>query len=290
MELTQLQYFAAVADSLHMTHTAERLHVAQPALSQAISRLERELGVALFSREGRHLTLTPYGRFLKERLRTPLSVLEGIPRELREMTSFEKHTVRLNVMAATSLVTDAIIEYQKRHADIRFCLLQNAEEDCDLSVGTSAAPPTDGSVTAFDERIFLAVPIGSRYAEGESVRLADMANENFISLAGQRRLRGICDSFCMQAGFTPRVVFESDNPTSVKNLIAAHAGVGFWPEYSFGICADAEVKLLPLSDVESHRYLVLEERNRHEETHRFFLFLCDYIAMQKERASQQKKG
>ena len=85
MELTQLQYFAAVAESLHMTRTAERLHVAQPALSQAISRLEKELGVALFHREGRHLTLTVYGSYLYERIKAPLCALQALPLELAEM-------------------------------------------------------------------------------------------------------------------------------------------------------------------------------------------------------------
>ena len=90
MELTQLQYFVAVAKSLHMTRTAEQLHVAQPALSQSISRLERELGVALFRREARRLALTPAGTYLLERLQAPLAALAELPEQLREIAEADR--------------------------------------------------------------------------------------------------------------------------------------------------------------------------------------------------------
>ena len=68
MELTQLKYFYAVAENLHVTKTAEQLHIAQPALTQSIRRLENELGYPLFAAKGRNIILTEYGRYLKEQL------------------------------------------------------------------------------------------------------------------------------------------------------------------------------------------------------------------------------
>ena len=65
MELLQLKYFYAVAKSLHVTNTAQELHVAQPALTQSIKRLESELGVKLIKTRGRNIVLTEYGEFLK---------------------------------------------------------------------------------------------------------------------------------------------------------------------------------------------------------------------------------
>ena len=293
MELTQLQYFAAVAESLHMTRTAERLHVAQPALSQAISRLEKELGVALFNREGRHLTLTVYGSNLYERIKAPLRALQVLPLELAEMARDEGRTVRLNVLAATSLVTDAIIAYQKEHPRARFRLVQTAKEaECDLLVTTTAfdSVETGEGVTAFEERIFLAVPADGKYGKRESIALAEVSEEVFICLAGTRQFRVICDRFCMQAGFAPYIGFESDSPASVKHLIDAHAGIGFWPEFSFGDCSDADVRLLAISDVPCHRSLVLREMhapNEKSEAHEFYLFLCDFVARRKQ--AQQEK-
>ena len=284
MELSQLQYFAAVAESLHMTRTAAQLHVAQPALSQSISRLERELGVALFRREGRRLALTPAGAYLQERLRAPLAALSELPARLQEIAGADQRTVRLRVMAATSLVTDAIIAYREAHPDVHFLLRNGGEEDFDISITTAATVGEDATrATVFEERIFLVVPAAGRYGELDSVRLADMAEENFISLADSRQLRGVCDSYCLQAGFSPRVGFESDNPASVKKLIAAHAGIGFWPEYSWGNpAADGGVKRLRISDPVCRRFLILAQnphRTAEKTAMEFYRYLREFMTV-----------
>lgn len=292
MELTQLQYFVAVAKSLHMTRSAEHLHVAQPALSQAIARLERELGVPLFKRERRQLSLTVYGAFMLERLQTPLSVLERIPEELAELSRAERSTVRLNVLAATSLVTDAIIAYRESNPGIHFQLTQSADAaDCDITVTTGAVTDTiSPQERAFEEKIYLAVSRHSVYGEREALALAELAEESFISLAGSRQLRGICDRFCQQVGFTPKVGFESDNPASVKKLIAARAGVGFWPAFSFGNYGEPDVRLLTLSDVDCRRLLVLKKTAYGEEKAEaaaFFDFLCRFVQQKKIEAERR---
>ena len=296
MELTQLRYFMAVAESLHMTASAERLHVAQPALSQAIARLERELGVSLFERAGRKLALTPCGAFLHERLRVPLDTLEELPREIAALARVEDKTVRLNVLAASKPVTDAIIAYQATHPDVRFRLLQRSNaEECDISVSSEPFTQTvkKEAAVVLEERIFLAVPCEGGYGGRTEVLLAEVAEEGFISLAGSRQFRGICDKFCMQAGFTPHIAFESDDPASVRGLIAAHAGIGFWPEFSFGSCEDAGVRLLTIREPHCSRKLVLHrhgEKARSSEVESFFCFLCDFLsdAQARARAEMQK--
>ena len=84
MELFQLKYFMAVAQYQHMTKAAESLHIAQPAVSQAIRHLEEELQVTLFDRENRHISLNDCGRLLQKRLAPVLSALDAIPEELKE--------------------------------------------------------------------------------------------------------------------------------------------------------------------------------------------------------------
>ena len=224
MELLQLEYFYAVAQNQHMTRTAEQLHIAQPSLTQSIRRLEKELGVPLFYRSGRNIALTTYGEALQNALTPVLKTLHQIPTQLQQMALEREKTIRLNVLAASTLVTQALISYKKDHDGLHFRLIQNSQcEDADITVFTreNFQIPTDTKerYELFKERIFLAVPHNSPYASEESVRLQDFAHEDFISLSGSRSIRTICDRYCMQAGFVPHIIYESDSPDTVKNQI-----------------------------------------------------------------------
>ena len=79
MELSQIRYFLEVAESQHITKSARKLHIAQPALTQAIHRLQNDLGVPLFMQSGRGIVLTQYGAFLRDRLKPILAQLDRIP-------------------------------------------------------------------------------------------------------------------------------------------------------------------------------------------------------------------
>ena len=113
MELTQLRYFLKVAELQHITRAAEELHIAQPALTQTIHRLEKELEVPLFGIKGRNIVLTEYGRYFYEKLKPLLTGILDLPEQLQTMAKIENSTIHLNVLAASSLVTRAIIEYKK---------------------------------------------------------------------------------------------------------------------------------------------------------------------------------
>ena len=113
MELLQLEYFYAVAQNQHMTRTAEQLHIAQPSLTQSIRRLEKELGVPLFYHSGRNIALTEYGVALQEALTPVLKTLHQIPNQLQHLAQERETTIRLNVLAASTLVTQALISYKK---------------------------------------------------------------------------------------------------------------------------------------------------------------------------------
>lgn len=293
MELLQLKYFYAVAENLHVTKTAEQLHVAQPALTQSIHRLEGELGVKLFCRRGRNIALTEYGEYLKERLSSVLPVIEQLPEQIGEMAEIRRKTIRINVLAASTLVTKVLILYQQQHPDVRFQVVQNAEDiNADITITTTECftqpENSPDSFRIFTEHIFLAVSECEKYRSRPEIRLSDMRDADFISLAGSRTLRVICDRFCMQAGFTPKIVFESDSTVAVQNLIAAGLGVGFWPHYTWGRNEVEGILLLPIGEPDCKRDIVLQ-LHRHggadmEESERFFEFLGDYLQMQKRGA------
>jgi len=260
MELLQLRYFLAAARYQHMTKAADALKIAQPALSQSIKRLEQELGVTLFDREKRGIRLNETGRFLEKQLLPIMAALDEIPAAVREKANQTVHTIHLNLLAASRLVTDCIIEYKTLHPEVNFRLRQNPDvekEDLCVSTAFPGEPLKEDSQLILKESFFLAVPSASRYGSLSSIRLEEIRDEGFISLSNNRPIRRICDRFCLESGFTPHIVCESDNPESVRNLIAAGLGVGFWPEYSWGLLTTPNVTLLPISYPPCQRDIIL---------------------------------
>lgn len=293
MELTQLRYFLEVAKTQHVTKSAETLHVAQPALTQAIHRLENELEVPLFSSKGRNIVLTPYGKYFYEKLEPLLKSLSELPENLREMAKTENATIHLNVLAASSLVTEAIIEYQKIDDALHIQIHQNEKNDMDdirvtteISAQTHENKTSDGSNFICTEKIFLAVPNIQEFQEKKEITFEGIKSIGqkwgFVSLLGSKHLRSICDKYCADAGIKPNIIFESDNPASVKNMIAANIGIGFWPEFSWGALDTSRVRLLKITKPDCKRDILITcKKNKAENSHveNFYKFLTGYFKM-----------
>lgn len=266
MELMQIRYFLEAAKTKHMTNSAKNLHITQPALTQAIRRLEKDLGVPLFAAKGRNIVLTEYGRYLQRKLEPLIEQMDAIPEQLKMMVALESETIHMNVLAASGLVMEAIIEYKKEHEEINFQLQQNSESELyDIAVTTKLFYQGAGEENSFAcaEEIYLAVPKNQRYQGRTSVCLAEAAEEGFISLLGSREFRYICDRFCQHAGFTPKIIFESDNPAAVKNMIAANMGIGFWPEFTWGSIENEQVRLLKIEEPVCQRDIIINyNRNK----------------------------
>ena len=113
MELQQLQYFLVAAKYEHITKAANSLHIAQPALSQSIKRLEMELGVKLFERKKGGIVLTNSGKLLVEELKPIMKSLDNLPKKLSDTARKQNQTIRLNVLAASVLVTkkNGVVSY-----------------------------------------------------------------------------------------------------------------------------------------------------------------------------------
>lgn len=267
MELQKLRYFHTVAKLQHMTKAAEYINIAQPALTQAIRSLESELGVALFVKRGRNIFLTEFGEHLKRRLDSILPDIDHIPLEIEQMKNQVNKTVKLNILAASTFVINTIVNYRKQHPDVIFDFEQNAlKYDCDIIISTSgigeapASNPLKRCVK--EENIFLAVPCDSSYAEYPSVELSAVKDESFVMLSSSRMFGVICNKFCSMAGFYPKVMFESDAPGAVQNIISTGTGVAFWPEYSWGPLANQDVVLLPITNPICKRELIIELHQR----------------------------
>ena len=265
MELNQIRYFLEVAKTQHITNSAKKLHIAQPSLTQAIHRLEESVGVPLFVSKGRNITLTEYGKYLEKKLIPIIDELDSLPEKLHVMAKLADKTIHLNVLAASALVTDAIIEYKREHKDINFQLLQNNQENLyDIEITTKASDSSNNEEKLqgknefiCHEKIYLAVPNNEKYKGRTSIDLREMMDEGFISLAGSKQFSAICEKFCHTLGVKPKIIFESDNPSAVKNMIMANMGVGFWPQFTWGSVDEKHVRLLEIEGVLCQRDIVL---------------------------------
>ena len=105
MEITQLRYFLEVASTQHITRSAEKLHIAQPALSQSIKRLEDSLGVPLFVSKGRNIKLTRYGEYLQTKAKPLIEEFDAIPNQLKRIANIDNTTTNITNAIKTPILS-----------------------------------------------------------------------------------------------------------------------------------------------------------------------------------------
>ena len=291
MDLLQLKYFQVVAQLEHMTRAAEKLYIAQPSLSQSIARLEEELGVPLFDRQGRRIRLNQFGStFLKRVERAFLELDEG-KREVADLAGLEQGLIALAV-ASTQPLPDLLSSFLARHPHVRFRLFQQhsltavvqqlERGDIDLCI---SSPPIDRPgitwVPLMTEEIFLLVPAGHSLAQRGSIRLSEAANEPFISLKPGYGLRDLMDEICKHAGFIPTVAFEGDETATVRGLVTAGLGVTFSSALTSKGFAELPVVPLHIEEPVCQRTIGLawvEERYLSVAARQFQQFVIEYFA------------
>lgn len=254
MELRHLRYFAAVATTCHFGQAAERLHLAQPALSQAVRQLEAELGVTLFTRTTRQVALTPAGEFLFEETTRLFDALDDAVRGVRRIASGRHGVLRLGLTGTASLshfpaiarilkqeLPDVTLEVS---ADLLTPVQCERLRTGTLDVGILRPPSVgDGLILRGIEAepLILAVTADHRLADAPSVAMSDLRNEPFVvysayaSAVNDAVLRS-----CRAAGFAPRREQEASGTAILLALVAAGLGVALVP---------ASARALPLDGV-----------------------------------------
>lgn len=242
MELQQLEYFRVVARTEHVTQAAEELGITQPALSRAMARLERDVGVALFDHRGRSVKLNRYGQAFVRHIERALGAIEEGRRELLDLADRDAGVIAFGFAHAlgTRVVPDLIASFRVQYPRARFQLLQNASHiildeleagDVDLAL-VSPVPPTSDRIESLElasEELYLVVPHDHRLAKRTSVRLEELREDTFVCLREGYGLRTLTDHFCAQAGFTPKIAFEGEEIATLRGLVTVGLGVAIIP-------------------------------------------------------------
>ena len=264
MELLQLRYFVVTAKEQNMTRAAELLHIAQPALSQSVKRLEEEMGVRLFDRVGKRIRLNDAGRELLRTAEPMLATLSAMPETLQAIAAEEAQTISLNVLVASRIATRLMIDYKAEHPESNFKMDRNADSlDWDLRISAVAGQGTvrlaAGTQKLMEEEIYLAVPAASRFADKKEITLQEVSDEPFLTFPVNMPYHNLCNRMWDESGISPRVSLESDNPQSLKDLLAAGMGVAFWPQFSWGEADESEIHLLHLIKPKASRIVTVTQ-------------------------------
>jgi DNA-binding transcriptional LysR family regulator len=244
VELRQLRVFSVLARELHFGRAAAALHVAQPALSQQIRKLEERVGFQLFSRTSRRVALTDAGALLLESAQRTMAELERAVEAGRMVAIGEVGRLSIGYVA-TAMVTvlpDAIRRFRQRHPRVRLILKEirsamqpEAFASGTIDVGFSSDVPADAPLEAREvwrDPLVALLPSTHPAAKRSRLRVAALAAEPFVLFPRLQAptLYDMIVGLCRTNGFDPLIAQEAQSWHSIASLVAAGLGVSIAPE------------------------------------------------------------
>jgi DNA-binding transcriptional LysR family regulator len=242
MELRHLRYFLAVAEELHFTRAAARLHIGQPPLSQQIQALEAELGVALFVRTKRSVQLTEAGQHLLVRAREILGASTNVARELQQIARGGSGELRIG-FTSTGLLVEEIrhllrtyhehfpgvtLRLHEMYTHTQFAALERGDLDIGfVRFNEHFAPPGLSLQILRRDRLCLVVPLDHPLAGRRSAAIVECRNEAFIGYPGRSgaSLVDYLNRLCARAGFVPNIAQEAHEALTQIGLVATGMGI-----------------------------------------------------------------
>ena len=243
MELRQLRYLTALAEERNFTRAAAREHIAQPALSQQVLRLEKEFGLALVERTTRRVALTDAGELLVARARRALAEVEAAQAEMQSLRGVLTGRVAIGAMHTMGPIdlSLALAIFHARHPGVELSVFEGASEELAemlrideldlafLSVTERVESHELGLHQLVSEELVVILCTEHPLAAREQIRMAELREEEFISWRAGARLRELLLSAGAQAGFEPRVTLASNESHRIRRLVARGLGVAILP-------------------------------------------------------------
>jgi LysR family transcriptional regulator, hydrogen peroxide-inducible genes activator len=294
MELHQLRYFVAVAETENFTRASERSHVAQPSLSQQIMKLESEVGHKLFHRLGRKAVLTEAGSAFLERARRILFEVENAAKELGDHPSLgRKITVGAVQTVMPYLVTPFIAQLRDSHPN----LLVDAQEDFranlvrgvvegDLDLAIVPLPVKDHRISVeplLIEPLLLVVGRNHPIAERSEINIKDLAEETFVSLGDSSALASQVRTFFGDQKFQPKIRFRCAQVATLKQFISSGLGISLLPQLARQVDDRDTLTYMKLTGSEPTRELVVIrhlQRYQSRGAEQFLTRLREYVRAQ----------
>ena len=247
MQLRNIEYVLSIAETGSFSKSAKKLYISQPALSQVIQRLEEELGAKLFVRRSNETSLTRAGELFVEDAKKILALSEQIKKKMADIQDLREGRIVLGISQYNGQLyfSNMLLQFKKQYPNIKLSIVEDFSSALERRLATGRldfailTAPSNSDETMFEhlffEEIFLAAPSAHPVAEKApagpgrfgSVKLSWFKDDEFVLMKNGHRFRAITDTFFRQAGFEPKVVFESRSSNTIQSFITGGVGVGF---------------------------------------------------------------
>ena len=276
MELHQLRYMVAVAETGNFTRASERCHITQPSLSQQVLNLEKEVGHKLFHRLGRKAVLTEAGATFLERARRILFEVEDATKELKDSPSLDRQiTVGAVPTVAPYLLAPLIARCRETHSNLVVHVREDFRSDLtraviegDLDLAVITLPMKDHRLSIeplLTEPLLLVVGKRHPLAGRSDITANDLAEETFVTMGDSSTLAAQIRGFCGDHNFAPKIGYRCAQVATLKLFVAMGAGISILPQVA-QLPADREtLSYLRLADsVPTRELAVIRHLQRYQ--------------------------
>lgn len=266
MEFQQLRYVCAIAESGSFSRAAEHCHVAQPSLSQQVSKLEDELGTRLFDRLGRRVRLTDAGKLFLPRARGILQEMEAARSEVDYGRKDTKGSIAVGVIPtiAPYFMPERVAEFTKKFPDASLKIVEETTpvlvesvRNLSLDLAIMSLPLRHREfeiIPLHRERLYAVLPPDHAMAKRKELSLGDLRTEPFVLLRDSHCFHDIAVSACQRARVNPRVAFESGQFSSLLGMVSAGIGVSIVP--AMAVTKSTDCTFVRISDQKAFRTIV----------------------------------
>ena len=273
MELRQLEYFQVVSRLNSISKAAEELHIAQPSVSVSIQKLEEELGVHLFDRSRRHITLTSEGAVFSQRVNDILSRIDDSVNEMQDLRTFQMGSIKIGIppMVGVFLFPQIFARFRKQYPQLKLTAveagslaIQNLLEQGRLDIGIITKSTTSASLETFPittGQIHVCLHHGHPLSNMSSIPFIRLSEQPFILLKEDTYNRQAVMEECKKFHFSPQIIFSSSQIETIISLVELEIGISLL----FDSIAQrySAIRNRPLSDPIHYQIVLAWNRDRY---------------------------
>lgn len=265
MELLQLRYFLDAAEFENFSKVAKKNTVPQPYISKTIKKLEEELGVSLFDRNGKKVSLNKNGLFFYNKVKIAIANIDDGIAHFSENVQTD---IKIYIQAGNRYISMLTADFLTSTKDIYVSSLNSATSisitDYDF---TFMQPMEDMSDFRYEElmkdKLVVAVSNKNPLSKLTHISFKDLKDEKFVSNYKTMNLRSLTDKYCKKYGnFTPNVVFETADASALRYMLEKNEGLFIVPEKFFMLQPSYKVTLLPLDEPAFREIIIAWDKNK----------------------------